>query len=74
MRQGFTSAKWGEAPNERRRKYCATTTPRRPELIGQAAQRRAVADTLEGLLGPRAVPAAVRFPLSVQCDLSTPLY
>lgn len=51
MRQGFISAKWGEAPNGRRRKYCATTTGGRPELIGQAAQWRAVADTLEGLLG-----------------------
>lgn len=59
-RQGFISARWGEAPNGRRRKYYAITADGQTELTGQAAQWRTVVDTLEGLLpGPHGVPGIV---------------
>ena len=51
--QGLITARWGAAPNGRRRKYYAITPDGTAELGGQAAQWRAVVDTLEGLLpGP----------------------
>lgn len=49
-RQELVTARWGEAPNGRRRKYYAITADGRAELTGQAAQWRTVVDTLEGLL------------------------
>lgn len=55
-RQGLVDARWGEAPNGRRRKYYAITADGRAELAGQAAQWRTVVDTLEGLL-PRTAPS-----------------
>lgn len=54
-RQGLIAARWGEAPNGRRRKYYSITPDGTAELSGQAVQWRAVVDTLEGLL-PRALP------------------